>query len=1144
MRRFGAAILAIGLAGSAWAQIGGIEEIRRLQERIEQLRGELDSLRGPMRPDPRAHLEADAGRRVLPESWLEAIPWRSIGPGTMGGRIVRIQALDRDPNTFWAATASGGLFKTTDGGKSFEAQFQNENTVSIGDVAVSQSNPQIVWIGTGEHNPRNSSSYGDGVYKSTDGGTTWEHKGLDRAFVVGRIAIHPANADIVYVGVMGRTWGRNPERGLYKTTDGGDSWEKILYVADDAGVIEVQMHPTDAETLLVATWGRMRDGFDGNDPAYRHTPESGLWKTTNGGRSFKRVTAGLPTVNLGRIGLDYFDGDPNVVFAVVDSEKIGQGDLLPPPAARAPDPAPEREGSDAIQWTDEQIRAAVARLGDSVGGRAGELTDARLAQIRQFLGQLGPEELRLLAAQYGADLSAVAGGQRRGAGEGGQQRGGAAVRIEQFQPPPVQMVAYLGAQGEDARGGARLTRIVAGGPAEQAGLQADDLVVSVGDAAVTNHQTLIEAIRERSPGDTIVVTYRRGEAIRTARVELGVDPRAIGAAQTAPPQPAAGGRRGGGPGAETEIARASDYLGGQHENLQHRQGPEGYQTGGAFKSTDGGDTWARVNSLNPRPMYFSQIRVDPSDANKIFVLGISMHYSEDGGETFVSIRAGHADHHAVWIDPNDGERVIVGNDGGITMRTRESAGRFEPIKVMSIGQYYDVDVDRRRLYHVAGGLQDNGTYYGPSMTRGEVGPLNEDFFSIGGGDGFVVQIDPDDHRTIYLESQNGNIRMAVLRPETEAQRVQSARLQPPAAPDGGRIRFNWKTPFILSPHSSRIYYVAGDYALKSSNQGQNLRVISPRLAATEDGTGSAIANSPRNPEVLYVGTTDGALWLTRDGGAEWARIDGNVDLPGPRWVSAIEASRFAEGRVYVSFDGHRSDDDNVYFFVSEDFGATFASIRGNIPAFGSAHVVREDPVNPNLLFAGTEFAAWVSIDRGGDWTRFGGGMPTVAVHDFAFSDRAGEVVAATHGRGLWAMEVAALRQISPDVALLRNYALLTPQPAVLWEAPGAEESARRLQTRSRQYEGENPPFGATIHYAIAQGAREATVAITAADGAAVARLDAETGAGLHRTVWDLKDGSGDRVQPGEYRVALTVDGRTMQKTLRVVPDPGDEDGSQ
>src|SRR5437899_1877607 len=295
------------------------QQITDIQKQIDQLNKKLDDLKQTKSNDPAAK-----GGAISPE-WIKAMTWRCIGPAAMAGRIVAIAVNEADPTSYWVATASGGLLKTVNNGVTFQHQFDREATVSIGDVCVAPSDPNIVWVGTGENNPRNSVSYGDGVYKSTDGGKTWKNMGLKKSFQIGRIVIHPKNPNIVYVGALGRLYGPSEERGLFKTTNGGESWEKILYVDDRTGVIDLCMHPSDPETLLVTTYERQRDLYDTNDPSKKWGPGSGLYKTTDGGKSFQNLTKGLPTCNLGRIGIDYYRKNPSIVFAVVESEKIGMG---------------------------------------------------------------------------------------------------------------------------------------------------------------------------------------------------------------------------------------------------------------------------------------------------------------------------------------------------------------------------------------------------------------------------------------------------------------------------------------------------------------------------------------------------------------------------------------------------------------------------------------------------------------------------------------------------------------------------------------------------------------------------------------------------------------------------------------------------
>jgi photosystem II stability/assembly factor-like uncharacterized protein len=1002
------------------------QQIAELEKQIEALKKKLEELRKAPAPAP------SLADETLPADWVKALAWRCIGPANMGGRITAISAYEADPSTFWVATASGGLLKTVNNGVTFEHQFDHEATVSIGDVCVAPSDAKIVWVGTGEGNPRNSVSYGDGVYKSTDGGKHWQNMGLNKSFQIGRILVHPKNPDIVYVGALGRLYGPSQERGLFKTTDGGKNWEKVLTVDDKTGVIDMRMHPTDPETLLVASYERQRDGYDVNEPAKRNGPGSGIWKTTDGGKTFRRIRAGLPTGKIGRIGLDWYRKDPQVVFAILESEKTG---MAPPGVTFTP-------------------------AGNGTLGFVGE--DA----------------------------------------------------------------------GEDK--GVRITTVFEGSSAEKAGLEAGDQITRIGDKPIPNYEEWTELLRGYRAGDKVTLKVVRTGKERNVEVTFAA-------------RPGRGG--GGGGGSLIEANRPfGSSLAGQMENVQDKQVPDGFEYGGVYRSADGGETWKRVNSLTPRPMYFSQVRVDPSDDKHVYVLGVAIYRSSDGGTTFKPDggRGVHPDAHALWIDPRDGRHMVLGGDGGI-YATWDRMTTWDRHNHVAIGQFYHVAIDPRPDYRVYGGLQDNGTWGGPSRTHGSTGPVNEDWVSVGGGDGFRCQVDPHDPDQVYFTSQWG----AMGRRNFRTGEVGAIRPRPP---QGTRYHWNWNTPFVLSHHNSRIFYCAGNYVFRSLDRGNNLEAISPEITAAKEGSGTALAESPRNPNVLWAGTDDGNLWVTRDGGKAWVNVTKNAGLPGPRWVASIEASRAAEGRAYVVFDGHRSDDDEPYVFVTEDYGKTFQSLRANLP-WGSTRVLREDVANHDLLLLGTEFAAWASLDRGRSWTKINNNLPTVAVHEFAIHPSAGEVVAATHGRSLWVCDIAALRQITAEARKAEAF-LYRPTPAVRWRPEPTRGST------GRHFSGENPAPGATLWYSLGKTAEKASLAIVDIEGKTVRTLSANASPGLHKVVWNLSaapprrqpdpsgagpGGGGGRgrfggpggrpVPPGAYKVVLSVDGKEYVQSLRVLADP-------
>ncbi|GIW92795.1 MAG: hypothetical protein KatS3mg110_0836 [Pirellulaceae bacterium] len=1178
------------------------QRLERLERAAEELLNQVRALRQEQsQPPPSTSTSGqEPGRRsrteplppvVLPDSWLKWIQWRSIGPANMGGRIVDLAVCESDPSTFWVATASGGLLKTTNNGITFEHQFDHEATVSIGAVAVAPSDPNIVWVGTGENNPRNSVSYGDGVYKSTDGGKTWKNMGLRETFQIGRIVIHPNDPNIVYVGALGRLYGPNEERGVFKTMDGGETWEKVLYIDERTGIIDLRMHPQDPDTLIAAAWERRRDIYDswpGNeepipdgynvyDPVVKWGAGSGLYKTTDGGKTWKKLTQGLPTSALGRIGLDWYRKDPNVVFAIIDCENIAKGPR--PLNVFTGIVAQDIDGTVRViqVMPDSPAEKAGVRVGDEVKAvgessinsfdqlletlrprRPGESVRLKLVrdgepmevdiELAQRPGTGRPNPLLFAGAWFGAAAETRQGvltvtmvvpdgpADKAGLEVGDQlleadkrklsdvsdlaevlrshapgdrlvlvlKRGEATQEVEvELEERPAALArlggqaasnVFMGIQGEDAPGGARLTQVTPDGPAEKAGLQAGDIITHVNDQPISGYQDLVLAIRQRQPGDKLKVKVRRGDAEREFEVTLQAR--------------------------EGTTTRPYAYAsGGQAPNVQDQQGSKGFEYGGVYKSIDGGETWTRINSLNPRPMYFSQIRVDPNDDKYVYVLGVSQHRSTNGGVTFDSDygRGVHADGHALWIDPRDGRHMIIGTDGGVYV-TYDRGQHWDHLNHAAVGQFYHVAISPSTPYRVTGGLQDNGTWLGPSLSKNGQGPINEDWINVNGGDGFMCRVDPEDPDLVYATSQDGNMVRRNLR---TGERV-SIRPRPPA---GERpYRFNWNTPFILSSHNPRIFYCAGNYVFRSLNRGSNPQRISPEITRTKRGSATALAESPRNPNVLYVGTDDGYLWVTQDGGQHWVEVSGNVGLPGPRWVATIEASRFAEGRVYVAFDGHRSDDDEPYVFVSEDFGQTWRSLRANLPR-GSTRCLREDVQNENLLFLGTEFGAWFSLDRGSYWNKFNTNLPTVAVHELAVHPGNGELIAATHGRSLWITDVSWLRQIRPE-HLTSDVVLYQPSEVIRWHREPSRGST------NRRFVGQNPSNDAQIYYVLPENAQNVTLRVLDVEGNVLRELRASKEPGLNRVVWDLTRTRNERpagAPSGRSGGALGGRGRSQER---------------
>ena len=838
------------------------------------------------------------------------LPFRNIGPGNPGGRVDDIAVVESDPRIFYVATAAGGIFKTENSGTTFTPITDKLPNSTIGDIAIAPSDPSILYVGMGEANNRQSSSWGNGVYKSMDAGKTWTHLGLGDTHHIGRIVVHPTNPDIVYVAAGGHLWGPNKERGVFKSIDGGKTWQNVLFLNEDTGASDIAIDLQSPNTLYVAMYQRRRTpwGFNGGGP------HSGLYKTVDGGANWTKLKGGLPeTGETGRIGIDIYRKNPNIVY-----------------------------------------------------------------------------------------------------------------------------VSYENAKG------------------------------------------------------------------------------------------------------------------------------------GIFRSDNKGETWTHMSDYNPRPMYFSQIRVDPTNDQRVWLAGVSLAFSEDGGKTWQQnvSRTIHADIHAIWIDPSNSDHVFIGCDGGVNI-TWDRARTWDYVNTITIAQFYEVAFDMKRPYTVCGGLQDNGSWCGPSATLHDQGITNDDWFKVYGADGFYAGVDGEDNDIVFAEGQDGNLQRRNLK----TGEVRSIRPDPKEGEE--HYRFQWNSPLLVSKHAPQTIYYGGNYLFKSSDRGDTWRKLGPDLTtgadrnkiavmgrtpdremrSPNDGVGSwatltVIAESPKSPAVLWAGTDDGNLQVSRNGGEEWKNVAGNVPgLPKGTYVSRIVGSETAAGTAYASFDGHRANDYEPYLYVTEDYGQTWKRITTGIPKeFGAVHAFREHPRNPNLLFAGTEFALYVSIDRGAHWTKLESNFPTVPVFDIAIHPRDNDLILATHGRGVWILDdITPLEEMTPAI-LNEPLHLFTVRPATEWRFfDNKGVVGNKLQTSP------NPPYGAIFQYYM-KTAEEAKIQVLDKNNAVVRELKAPKGSGLQRIAWDLRyappfappegaqlfffgSARGPFVSPGEYTVAITAAGQTVRKKFTVEDDP-------
>lgn len=948
--------------------------------------------------------------------------WRAIGPSTFGGRVVDLALHPDRPATVWVASASGGLWVTRDHGTTFECLFENEGTLSIGDIAVSPHDPDVIWVGTGEANNQRSSYWGDGVYRSDDGGATWTHVGLADSHHIGRIVVHPEEPDTVFVAALGHLYTPNEERGLYRTDDGGATWTKVLDAGPDVGVVDVVIDPNDPSRVMAATYERRRRAwdFDGNGPG------SGIWRSLDGGLSFTRCEGGLPTGDIGRIGLDVFAGDRPLVVATVANQnrvEIERGPII---------------GLE-VRWKD---------------GRLGVTRVAR-----------GSSAAKLGIAK-GDTITSI---------------GGSAIK------GPFDWVKVLG-------------RLLEEGEPEE------DAEEGAADAA----------------DETVAVTLsRKDEDGKATTVEI--------------------------------EASLTDLFAKE----EHDGPPPTREIGGqVFATTDFGETWTRRNEdpVGGSPAYYyGQIRIDPTDADTMYMCSVPLYKSEDGGAKWSRIaRSVHVDHHAVAIDPANPRKVWLGNDGGLHL-SWDGGETWQHFTNLPISQFYAVGLDNSEPFRVFGGTQDNGTWGGPHTSRDPRGIHPVEWFTVGGGDGFYAQIDPRDPSTVYAESQFGAIYRRNL------DRGTSVRIRPrkPEGAEEERLRFNWNSPILISRHNPEVIYFGGNRVFKSFNRGDTWPVHSPDLT-TRDAekiagnvphcTVTTLDESALDPGLLLAGTDDGLVHMSSNGGYDWLNLTGQFPgVPSNWWVSRVTLSRHDRSTAYVSFTGYREDDFRPFIYVTDELGSgkSWRLISRGLPQGEPVNDIIEEPTNPGTLYAATEFGVHVSMDGGASWTRLGAELPRVAVHDLEVHERDGVLVAATHGRGFYALAVDAVRAMEPgDVE----------GPAHLWPVGDVTLWARRSAVGGygggdQVWRGTNEPREAELHLRLGAEVHSATLEIVDAGGDVIRTLELpETIAGQHRLGWDLrragKDGRrGRSASPGSYTARLTwratEDGEpeTQERRFRLRRDP-------
>lgn len=566
---------------------------------------------------------------------------------------------------------------------------------------------------------------------------------------------------------------------------------------------------------------------------------------------------------------------------------------------------------------------------------------------------------------------------------------------------------------------------------------------------------------------------------------------------------------------------------------------ESKENRGVYKSTDNGESWTFLNNLNPRPFYFSTPMIDPVDENRVYMPAVNFHYSDDGGKTFKVMQMNiHVDYHAIWVNPKDNNHILVGEDGGVAV-SRDRGASWEHLNNLPIAQFYAVAVDMREPYWVYGGLQDNGTWGGPTQTdKGNIS--YSDWRFINGGDGFHAQVDPTDWRIVYAESQGG----ALARQNMETGESQFIRPRPP---QGERYRFNWSSPIHMSPHNPKTIWFGGNKLFKSVDMGNSWTEASPDLSTNDpaklapgggvspESTGAemhctiiTIGESPMKAGVVWVGTDDGNVQVTQDDGKTWEKVT-VPGVPEFTWVSRVMPSRHVLGRAYVTFDGHRNSDFNSYVYVTEDFGKTWTKLSESLGVNQVAYTIVEGRQNPDLLFLGTELGLFTSLDRGANWTRIHKevGFPTVRVDDMLIHPRELDLVIATHGRAFWTMPIGALEQLT-KANLEKDVFLCQPAKAYFFGRvfEGWFEG-------DRMWSAPNTQPGTTIYYHLKAATEEKIeVFIKTVDGRQLARLSGTGKQGLNGVNWTARGTRQVPLTTGDYLVELKVGEQTHTTTVR------------
>jgi len=1121
---------------------------------------------------------------LTPESFNQ-FAWRHIGPWPFSGRITNFAVPPGQSQMYYVLTATGGVWKTVDGGIHFEPIFDKYGNMSLGFLAIAPSDANILYLGTGEAIHARAAYHGNGMWKSTDAGKTWSHIGLEKSHYIPKVEVDPRHPDVVYVAAEGKLYDNEPdcERGVYKTTDGGKTWARVLDLKD-RGVADIVLDPAQPDVLIATSYRVFRrtwtflDRQEGNF----------VWKTSDGGATWKKLTAGLPDlakVKTGRNGLALFQKNPKIVYLRLD-EEVNFGLSERDGAANFPEANLFRPDHYLNKIKAYRLAADLARVAkftppapDTERDLARKLNE--IVRDPSFPATIGfnpqtflPAARKILAKDEDA-LESLAEFEKLLKTE--SERAALRKKVHDL----VVLALFGASEGIEFKDGFKVT---------------DPAKLKVGADFVTLITYDPKTVKDEADLAARLAAQADAPDFLT---RLKLDPRRVfsTAQKTYKDKKDLLDRFTG----TDELLTSFDEIKGRYQTVNRAilqvlyagalriQAPV-IKPGVIYRSEDQGETWTRMTEYKltgaselvngTEAGYYGRLNVDPNDDKVLYAPDTYTPTSTDGGKTFK--RAGwegnkktHVDHRAAWIDPLNSKHILSANDGGVS-ESWDGGVHWSQKETIAAQQFYDVSVDNAMPYNVMGGTQDNGCWIGPSQNRNPYGVFPADWLYLPTGDGFYTLRDWWNPDWIYYESQFGNSSRMNLRTGEVISLARRTTSEESAAGAPAQ-RYQWNAPIVLSPHNPGIVYVCSQFVHRSLSRGDRDTwvTISPDLSKADPqrialsrktnlqyATIFTFAESPKKPGVLWAGTDDGNLQLSPDGGVTWTNITANfydkagrpkpdvkgARIPYDRWVKRVLPSAHDVNVCYVAYSGYRThNEDTTYLYATRDMGKTFEDLSGGMN--NPVSDIEEDPDNPNVLYLATDYGLFVTIDRGKTWQNFSTSAPHVVIKDLAIQKRDRDLVIATYGRGVYIADIGPFKEFKDETFAAPAH-LFDLEDAVAWG-----RFDRRGQTLGEFANADNPPPGSTIYYHLKDRANKVTVTVKALDGEVINELNGSVAKGIQKVFWNLsrrvppeRQESLDRAarqrlqrpEPGTYNVTLSVDGKeVVTKKLVVKPDPLD-----